>query len=92
MLDLPKRIRGISHPLVNELYLKTEQTDASHRESVLVIETCPRAHAEKHNTPGSSLFDLLNDLDALKQEVEQKIGLFDRIDIKSHINSHAPGQ
>ena len=88
MLAIPRRIRGINHPLVNDLYLKTEQTDATHKQNVLIIETADNSD-DDHKNMESSLLELLTDLDSLKSRVEAKIGSFDRIDIKSPISKYS---
>lgn len=88
MLAIPRRIRGVSHPLVNDLYLKTEQTDATHKQNVLIIETADNSDHDDSNMD-SSLLELLTDLDSLKSRVEEKIGAFDRIDIKSPVSKYS---
>lgn len=84
MLNLPQQVKGITHPLVSDIYLKKEFGYGHHSENVLVIEARSNDDEEmEFNTFDSYLIDLLTDLEDLKEQAEEKIGKFDRVDIRS---------
>lgn len=82
--NMPERVTAISHPLVRDVYLKKD-FGAGHRdEDVLVIETLDPDFDDEHcDLFDSYLIDLMVDLEELKMEAEQRVGSFDRIDIRS---------
>lgn len=81
-------VSGISHPLVADMYLKKDFGSSNDRQEqdVLVIEArgCDFEDNEtEHDAFDSYLIDLLLDLEGLKTQVEEKIGTFDRVDIRT---------
>jgi len=79
-----KPVSGISHPLIADMYLKKDFS--ADQQDVLVIQA--RHHDiedndTEHDAYDSHLIDLLLDLEELKAKAEEKIGHFDRIDIRS---------
>lgn len=79
MFALPTIVKGIYHPLVRRMYLKTDFASGSKNLKVLVIEIL--GSRAKRN--GSQLEDVFVDLKDLKKKVEAKIGSFDRVDIRT---------
>lgn len=88
ILNTLKPVSGISHPLIANMYLKKDFGSSDHNleQNVLVIE------AREHNTEDNNeddcsfdsyLIDLYMDLEELKVKAEEKIGTFDRIDIRT---------
>ncbi len=80
MMNVPERLTSVTHPLVSSIYLKKDYGRARDSKDVLVIET---------NFPnnGSDLADsrlskLLYDLHDLQVQAEEKMGHFDRVDIR----------
>ena len=84
MLSIPQRVTGISHPLVREVYLKKECRTNQQDKSVLIIEARESELEQDHELFDSYLVELLGDLEELKKAVQNKIGVFDRIDIRTH--------
>lgn len=80
MLNLPERIKGISHPLVHDIYLKKDFGYGHRGERILVIETS----RSNDNQPKKSFIDLLIDLQGIEYLAEQSVGRIDRVDIVSH--------
>lgn len=80
---VPERITSLSHPLVREAYLKKDFGTGHKDKDVLVIETLdPDFDDIDHELFDSYLIDLLVDLGDLKNQAEQKVGSFDRVDIR----------
>lgn len=87
MNTVPQLIKGVSHPLVADMYLKRDNSDQRRYEDVLVIHTtvAEEGMAESEfNSFDSYLIDLLTDLEDLKAHAEKQIGPFDRVDIRTH--------
>lgn len=87
MNTVPQVIRGVSHPLVTDMYLKRDNSNRRTSEDVLVIQTVARendADESEFNSFDTYLIDLLTDLEDLKALVEHQTGPFDRVDIRSH--------
>ena len=80
MLAIPRRIKGVTHPLINEMYMKKEIAAENDIRNILVITT---RKGQKGVAVNEITTKLLNDLQGLKDKIEQKAGAFDRIDIKS---------
>lgn len=83
-----KTVSGITHPLIAEMYIKKGYApyDIGNEipaEDILVIETYAEDQ-DIHTDTDSHLFDLLADLQDLKEKAEQQVGHFDRIDIRTH--------
>lgn len=83
MLAVPEQLNAVSHPMVTSMYLK-KAYGSSGDEDVLVIETNYSKSEEDYESFDSYLMDLLLDLNDLKRQAEDKIGHFDRIDIRTH--------
>lgn len=79
MLAIPRRIKGVSHPFVNEIYMKKEIAEKNDIKNILVIMT-QKNSGSKANL---SMMELLTDLKSLQANIEEKVGQFDRVDIKS---------
>ncbi len=86
MLDVPRNITGISHPLINEMYMKKDYSNPRGEQNVLVIQA--KAHHEEdeydHESFDSYLVEILTDLNDLKHRAELQIGHFDRVDIRTY--------
>ena len=88
MLNMSQRIKGLTHPLISDIYLK-RGVGKSKGEDVLVIEARRPRTANQNNkirksTPESFMYDLLTDLEDLKHKALQQVGHFDRVDIRTH--------
>ncbi len=80
-ISVPEQVKGIHHPHINEMYLcKEAGATPAMNKGVLVIET--NAMDENSSDYDSYILDLLIDLNDLKSRVEEKVGAFDRIDIR----------
>jgi hypothetical protein len=87
MLNFPQHIRSVSHPMVAAMYLKQERRNSAPSTGVLVIETVEEDAAPVHQQDRSFesyLFELLGDLEDLKNAAEKEVGPIDRVDIKRH--------
>lgn len=82
MMSVQQRLNTISHPLVASMYLKKDFGDKNHgsQEDVLVIET---AFHETTPLRDAFLTELLFDLQEIHELAEERIGKFDRIDIRT---------
>jgi hypothetical protein len=83
MMNVPERLTSVTHPLVSSNYLKKDYGSTHNSEDVLVIET-NFAEAANDDSFENCLTTLLGDLHDLQIQAEQKIGHFDRIDIRTH--------
>jgi hypothetical protein len=83
MMNVPEVLTSVSHPLVSSIYLKKDYGSANSAEDVLVIETNFTEAGEDENYE-ACLTTLLGDLHDLQIQAEEKIGHFDRIDIRTH--------
>ncbi len=83
MLAVPEQLSAVTHPMVASMYLKKDYGRTGD-EDVLVIETNYSQSEEDYESFDSYLMDLLLDLNDLKRQAEDKIGHFDRIDIRPH--------
>lgn len=84
MLNLPRKVTGISHPLIADMFLKKDYRNGRRAEDVLVIEAHKHRPSTEHDAFDTYLIDLLTELPDLKNEVERRVGKFDRIDIREH--------
>lgn len=83
MQTIPQKITGISHPLVQDMYLKPG-FDEKHRErNTLIIET-KLENANGHEDFDSYLIDLLTDLNDLQAKAKSEVGDFSHVDIRTH--------
>lgn len=83
MLAVPSKITAISHPLIASMYLKKDFHGSDPSEDVLVIETNFVSQEDDKETFEDYLMELLSDLPELQMEAEQRIGKFDRVDIRA---------
>lgn len=86
MLDVPRNITGITHPLINDMYMKKDYNDPRGEQNVLVIQAKPHQEDENeqaHDSFDSYLIEILTDLNDLKARAEMQIGHFDRVDIRT---------
>ncbi len=79
MLAIPRRIKGIPHPLINSMYMKEEVGSKNSVHNVLIIEAKDLDEKNGNN----DVSDLLTDLHDIQKKIELRAGKFDRIDIKS---------
>ncbi len=79
--NISQPVSGISHPLVADIYLKKDLINKHN--NVLVIEARNNENFNDHEEYDSYLIDLLVDLEDLKNKAQQKVGSFDRIDIRT---------
>ena len=86
MQIVPEKIKGVSHPLVNEMYLKRNRDALDHEEGILVIETnfSDDEYDAEHDAYDSYMINLLFDLNDLKEQARFQVGPFDRVDIRTH--------
>ncbi len=84
MLDLPRKVTGISHPLIADMFLKKDYRNGKRASDVLVIEARKHRLDNEHDAFDTYLIDLLTELPDLKSRVERSVGKFDRIDIREH--------
>ncbi len=77
-----KKVTGISHPLISDMYLKKDFS--SKKQNILVIRARSQGDNDEnldHDAFDSYLVDLLTDLEELKNKVQKKVGKFSRVDI-----------
>lgn len=84
MLPVPEQLKGISHPLVSSICIRKGLGANNQEEDILVIDTRFPDDEKNKYMFDSYLMDLLVDLEELKKQAEQRVGKFDRIDIKTH--------
>lgn len=79
-------ITAITHPLVSSIFIKKDFGNdlSKYHEDVLVIETNFNHENTQDDTFNMYLVDLLSDLHDLQVQAEEKIGKFDRVDIRTH--------
>ncbi len=77
MFTLPERIKGITHPLIKEMYVKKVLGKNLREENVLVIN----ASTNKSGLKEIVFQKLIDDLDVIKSKIERKTGQLDRVDI-----------
>ena len=79
MLAIPRKVKGITHPLIDEIYLKKEISEKNDIKNILVIMTQKNCHQKQ----GLGVLALLADLGKLQAKIEKTMGNFDRVDIKN---------
>lgn len=84
MLNIPERVKGIFHPLITDVYLKNDYSTGKKNQKILIIETLGPEPDDDHKMFDSYLIEILGDLKRLKKQVQEKIGPFNRIDIRAH--------
>jgi hypothetical protein len=82
MMNVPERVTSVTHPLISSIYLKKDYSGVRSSEDVLVIET-NFSHEEPEENFDTHLSALLSDLHDLQIQAEEKIGHFDRVDIRT---------
>lgn len=80
MLNISRKVSGIVHPLVRDVYLKKDFGYRKRAQDVLVIETA----IGNDNESSQKFYDLLIDLQAIEHQAEQAVGHIDRVDIVTH--------
>lgn len=80
MFAVPEKIKGITHPLIADMYLKKDIKN----KNVLVISAHSHEEIDDYEDYDSYLIDLLSDLDVLKSKLEEQNNYFDRIEIRTH--------
>lgn len=83
MIQSINKLKDIKHPLVSSLHMKKDFVHG-HSEDVLVIETDFPDEEEDYLSFDSYLTTLLLDLKDLKSQAENRVGKFDRVDIRTH--------
>ncbi len=80
---LSQPVKGITHPYIDNIFVK--QGDAvNNADRVMVIDTLLSNAADDTELFDSHLIDILNDLDDLKNEVQNQAGAFNHIEIRTH--------
>jgi hypothetical protein len=82
MMNVPERLTSVTHPLISSIYLKKNYSGMHDSEDVLVIET-NFSNSDTDEDFDSHLSELLFDLHDLQIQAEEKIGHFDRVDIRT---------
>ena len=81
---VPEKLKGFSHPLINEMYLKKH---SNNDEDILVIEATFNSD-EQDDIYDDYMISLLSDLNEIEKQARHRIGPFDRIDIRTHVTHH----
>lgn len=83
---MSQNIQTIYHPLVADLYVKREYNtkNATQCQDVLVIEASFSDKVMDYEAYSEKLAELLIALPSIKYQVEDRVGLIDRVDIKTH--------
>ena len=82
MMNVPEILNSVTHPLLSSIYLKKNYSGMHDPEDVLVIET-NFSNSDAEEDFDSRLSELLYDLKDLQIQAEEKIGHFDRVDIRT---------
>jgi hypothetical protein len=82
MMQVPEKIKTLSHPSIASAYLKRDFSDPAHAQDVLVLETNFEAEDGEFESFDEYVIGILTDLNDLRDQVEKEIGRFDRIDIR----------
>lgn len=83
MLSMQDVLHSVRHPLVASMHMKKEFGPHKRPEDILVVTTRFPEDEDDYHTFDSYLMDLLSDLEELKNQVEERIGSFDRVDIRT---------
>lgn len=81
MISVPEQVMHVTHPLVSSVYLKKNH-GGRNPGYILVIEANFAESGDENYD--ACLTRLLGDLHDLQIQAEQRIGHFDRIDIRMH--------
>ena len=83
---LNNNIQTISHPLVSDIYVKREYVRGNPAlcNDVLVIEANFSDSKTDYQGYSAKLAELLMALPAIRDQVEDTVGVIDRVDIKTH--------
>ena len=74
----------IQHPLVRDAYLIKEASSKNKQEEVLVLEAFGNSEDMEFGNFDSYVYDLVTDLQALKEQAEKQSCFIDRVDICTH--------
>lgn len=74
----------ISHPLVRDAYLKKEMGSDKSEHEILVIEARHEETDMEFGSFDTYLYDLLTDLQDLKDQAEKQENKIERVDICTH--------
>lgn len=83
MLLDPKEIKHISHPMVESVYMKSD-LDFPGNNNVMVVQFKAASQMATPQERESMLNDFLSNLDLIRDEIEQKSGKFERIDLQGY--------
>lgn len=83
---MSQNIQTIHNPLVADMYVKREYSskNPAHCQDVLVIEANFSDKVMDYEAYSEKLAELLIALPSIKYQVEDHVGLIDRVDIKTH--------
>lgn len=81
MLLDPKEFKHISHPMVESVYMKSDLTVAGDN-NVMVVKFKTASQRATPQEREGILIDFLSNLDLIRDEIEQKTGKFERIDLQ----------
>jgi hypothetical protein len=82
MLQVPEKIKTLSHPAIASAYLKRDFSDPRHAQDVLVLETNFEAEDGEFDSFDEYVIGILADLNDLKEQAEKEVGRFDRVEIR----------
>ena len=74
-MNLPTHTKGIIHPMIKDIYLKSDMYRTDKAQNILVIKT--------QNNEGS-IMSLLGDLKEIQAKAEQQFGHIDHVDLMVH--------
>ena len=82
-LDRYQQNLNVSHPLVRKAYMKKNAGPNDREKNVLVLDTFSEDETEFRGFD-TYLYDLVTDLQNLKEQAEQKGFIVGHIDIRAH--------
>lgn len=81
MLLDPKEFKHISHPMVESVYMKSDRHVAGDN-NVMVVQFKTASQMATPHERQDMIIDFLSNLDLIRDEIEQKSGKFERIDLQ----------
>jgi hypothetical protein len=84
MTHVSDTLQNVKHHLVNAMYMRKDFSQNGKAEDVLVIEVHFSQVEGGYEFFDKQLTDLLLDLEHLKDQVEECVGKFQRVDIRTH--------
>lgn len=84
---IPQTIKGITHPLVKNVFVKQDAQSDNDHDSVLVIETVPFESEDDYELFDLYLLELLDQLKDLHNRAKDQVAAYTRytrIDIRPH--------